>query len=214
MNLQQYTKIVDGKEIHYFVNENGAIIEVESIEPNTFCWTVVYCTVDLYINIYNDKCDVIAITTINADDIEKVKNTKWKLSNSGYIMNTPKFKGSNIHLSRRILGTNNFVDYINGDKLNNCRNNLRIVTKSQNQMNVNYKGVCKTKSNKFYAYIKINQKLLNLGTYIDEEEALYARWYAETLLFKEYRYPKEEPNILENRKEQIKDYVNRKVQRL
>ena len=54
MNLQQYTKIVDGKEIHYFVNENGAIIEVESIEPNTFCWTVVYCTVDLYINIYND----------------------------------------------------------------------------------------------------------------------------------------------------------------
>ena len=81
-------------------------------------------------------------------------------------------------------------------------------------MNVNYKGVCKTKSNKFYAYIKINQKLLNLGTYVDEEEALYARWYAETLLFKEYRYPKEEPNILESRKEQIKDYVNRKVQRL
>lgn len=167
-----------------------------------------------YINIYNDKCDVIAITTINADDVDKVKNTKWKLSNSGYIMNTPKFKGSNIHLSRRILGTNDFVDHINGDKLNNCKNNLRIVTKSQNQMNVNYKGICKTKSNKFYAHIKINQKQINLGTYIDEEEALYARWYAETLLFKEYRYSKEEPNILENRKEQIKDYVNRKVQRL
>ena len=129
-------------------------------------------------------------------------------------MNTPKFGSSNIHLSRRILNTNNFVDHIDGNTLNNCRHNLRQVTKSQNQMNVNYKGVHKTKSNKFYAYIKINQKPLNLGTYVDEEEALYARWYAETLLFKEFRYPKEEPNILESRKEQIKDYVNRKVQRL
>ena len=54
MNLQQYTKIIDGKEIHYFINDNGAIIEVEKIEPNTFSWMVVYCTVDLYINIYND----------------------------------------------------------------------------------------------------------------------------------------------------------------
>ena len=32
MNLQQYTKTVDGKEIHYFVNEKGANIEVERIE--------------------------------------------------------------------------------------------------------------------------------------------------------------------------------------
>lgn len=54
MNLQQYTKIIDGKEIHYFVNEKGANIEIERIEPNTFSWMVVYCTVDLYINIYND----------------------------------------------------------------------------------------------------------------------------------------------------------------
>ena len=54
MNLQQYTKTVDGKEIHYFVNDKGANIEVERIEPNTFSWMVVYCTVDLYINIYND----------------------------------------------------------------------------------------------------------------------------------------------------------------
>ena len=54
MNLQQYTKIIDGNEIHYFVNDKGANIEVVKIEPNTFSWMVVYCTVDLYINIYND----------------------------------------------------------------------------------------------------------------------------------------------------------------
>ena len=63
MNLQQYTKTVDGKEIHYFVNEKGANIEVERIEPNTFSWMVVYCTVDsIWINrnniyhiLYNNK---------------------------------------------------------------------------------------------------------------------------------------------------------------
>lgn len=54
MDLQQYSKTIDGKEIHYFVNDKGANIEVVKIEPNTFSWCVVYCTVDLYINIYND----------------------------------------------------------------------------------------------------------------------------------------------------------------
>ena len=80
-------------------------------------------------------------------------------------------------------------------------------------MNVNYKGVSKT-GNQWYAYIKINQKMLNLGKYLDEEEALYARWYAEQILFKEYAYPKPEPEILESRKSQIQEYVSRKVQRL
>lgn len=35
MDLQQYTKTVDGKEIHYFINDKGAKIEVVKIEPNT-----------------------------------------------------------------------------------------------------------------------------------------------------------------------------------
>ena len=80
-------------------------------------------------------------------------------------------------------------------------------------MNQNFKGVSKNGS-KWYAHIKINQKMLNLGNYLDEEEALYARWYAEQMLFKEYAYPKPEPEILKSRKSQIQEYVNRKVQRL
>ena len=128
-------------------------------------------------------------------------------------MNTPKFKGSNQHLSRVILDTNDFVDHINHNPLDNRKQNLRIVTKSQNQMNANYKGVSK-QGNKWHARIKLNQKLICLGTYVDEEEALYARWYAEQVLFKEYAYPKPEPEILESRKSQIQEYVNCKVQRL
>ena len=165
------------------------------------------------IDLYDKDCNKIAEALIDTEDLDKVKNIKWKLSSSGYAMNTPKWKQSNLHMSRVILDTDQFVDHINHNTLDNRKSNLRIVTKSQNQMNVNYKGVSK-QGEKFYAHIKLNGKMLNLGVYVHEEEALYARWYAEKRVFKAYAYPKEEPSILEDRKEQIKDYVDRKVQRL
>lgn len=166
-----------------------------------------------HIKIYDAHCNHIATTIIDAEDVSEIRYTKWKLSSSGYIMNTPKFKGSTKHLSRVILDTNEFVDHINHNPLDNRKKNLRVVTKSQNQMNANYKGVQHLGS-KWYARIKIHQKTIPLGGYLDEEEALYARWYAEQVLFKEYAYPKPEPEILESRKSQIQEYVNRKVQRL
>lgn len=167
-----------------------------------------------YIDLYNKQCEVIAQVKIDTEDLDKVKYTKWKLSNSGYAMNTPKFGNGNKHMSREILNTQEFVDHINHDTLDNRKSNLRIVTKSQNQMNSGYKGVCKTKQDKYYAYIKIDGKMINLGVYIFKEEAYFARWYAESILFKEYRFPKEKPTILKNREKQIKEYVNKKVQRL
>lgn len=116
-------------------------------------------------------------------------------------------------MHRVILDTDQFVDHINHNTLDNRKCNLRVVTKAQNMMNSNFKGVSRNGC-KWYAHIKINQKMLNLGYYLDEEEALYARWYAEQELFKEFAYPKPEPEILESRKSQIQEYVNRKVQRL
>lgn len=167
-----------------------------------------------YIDLYDKDCNVIAQAMIDTEDIHKVKYTKWKLSNSGYAMNTPKFSGGNKHMSHEILGTNEFVDHINHNKLDNRKSNLRIVTRAQNQMNVDYKGVSKTKSGKYYAHIKLNQKLLNLGVYVFMEEAFFARWYAETILFGEYRFPKEKPCILPDRELEIMKYVDKKVQRL
>lgn len=166
-----------------------------------------------YIDLYNANFEVIAQAIIDTEDIDKVKYTKWRLNQNGYVMNKPK-RGAYIFLHRRILNTNDFVDHINHNPLDNRKSNLRVVTKSQNQMNVNYKGVSVMSNGKYYAHIKINQKMINLGHYIDEEEALFARWYAETLLFKEYRFPKEKPQILETREKQIKEYVDKKVQRL
>lgn len=165
------------------------------------------------VKLYDAQCNHIATAIIDSEDVNKIRYTKWKLSSSGYAANTPKFSGSNKHMHREILGTDQFVDHINHNTLDNRKSNLRIVTKAQNMMNSNFKGVSPNGC-KWYAHIKINQKMLNLGNYLDEEEALYARWYAEQVLFKEFAYPKPEPEILESRKSQIQEYVGRKVQRL
>lgn len=167
-----------------------------------------------YMDLYDSHCYPIATVMFDSEDIPKVRNIKWRLSESGYPMNTPKYKGSNKHFSRTVLGINTFVDHRDHNTLNCCKYNLRPITKSQNMMNSDRKGVNTTKQGKFYAYIKIHQKMINLGTYVDIEEALFARWYAETLLFKEFQYPKEKPIILPDREIQIKQYVNQKVQRV
>lgn len=167
-----------------------------------------------YIDLYDKKQNVIAAAKVDTEDVPKIRYIKWKLSASGYVMNTPKYKGSNQHLSRLILNTDQFVDHINHDTLDNRKCNLRIVNRSQNQMNANYPGVSEQKSGKYYAHIKLNQHMYNLGVYVDKEEALYARWYAEKILFKEFAYPKKEPFITDRRKMEIRCYVDRKVQRL
>lgn len=169
-----------------------------------------------YISLYNKQMEKIAETMVDIQDLPKVQYTKWRMNCNGYVINNSKFNNGTKFMHREVLGCKEgkFVDHINHNKLDNRRSNLRIVTKSQNQMNCNYKGVNKRKDGRYYAHIKLNGKMLNLGIYIDKEEAYYARWYAEKILFKEYRYPKEKPFILKVRETEIEDYVNRKVQRL
>lgn len=166
-----------------------------------------------YIDVYNKYAEKIATGILDTEDVNKIRHHKWKLSTSGYLQNTPKH-GRNIHFSRAILDTDGFVDHINHNTLDNRKCNLHVVSKAQNQMNANHKGVSKRPKGDFYAYIKKNQHMLNLGIYPTESEALYARWFAERQLFGKYAYKKEEPVLPEQRKEQIRAYVTRKVQRL
>lgn len=164
-----------------------------------------------YIDLYDKQYNVIAKAIIDVEDVDKVKYIKWRLNCNGYVINN---SNTNIFLHRRILGCDSVVDHKNGNRLDNRKSNLRIATKSQNQMNVDYKGVYRTKNDKFMARIKINQKAVHLGVFVYEEEAYFARWYAERIIFKDFAFPKDEPEILESRKEDIKKLVEQKVQRL
>jgi len=64
------------------------------------------------------------------------------------------------------------VDHINRNTLNNCVENLRIVSNQQNLFNTNAKGYYWNKqSQKYVAQIKVNNKRIYLGHYEKEEDA-------------------------------------------
>lgn len=94
------------------------------------------------------------------------------------------------------------VDHIihphgNEHKIDNRKSNLRLVTKSQNQMNRglqdnNTSGVVGVhfakKQEKWIAYIKINGKRKHLGSFSNKNDAILARKHAEEVYFGEYQY--------------------------
>lgn len=165
-----------------------------------------------YMDLYDKYCNVVATTKFDIEDIPKAKRYKWRYAHGYAHVGNKKITSLMFH--RIIIDTDDFVDHINHDTLDNRKANLRVATKSQNAMNMNHRGVRREKSGKWYPHIKINQKMISLGHYEHEEQALYARWYAEQILFKEYAYKKEEPELPEFMKKEIREYVDKKTQRL
>ena len=86
-----------------------------------------------------------------------------------------------------------FIDHIDGNRVNNNIENLREATKQQNSYNrgpqknneLGIKGVRKDR-NKYRALIMINGKSKNLGVFNTIEEARLVREEAEKKLFKEF----------------------------
>lgn len=87
------------------------------------------------------------------------------------------------------------VDHINGDKLDNRRDNLRLVTNSQNHMNKNgmpkksssYKGVCREAwTGKWLAQIVKDGENTRLGRFTEEDDAARAYDEAAKKLFGEF----------------------------
>jgi len=76
-----------------------------------------------------------------------------------------------------------FIDHINGDKLDNRIENLRECSRSENHANTTisrrntsgYKGIqLEKRTNKWVASITVNKKRYSLGTYLTKEEAAFA----------------------------------------
>lgn len=97
-----------------------------------------------------------------------------------------------IHLHRiilervlcRRLTSNEDVDHIDSNGLNNQRENLRIATRSQNAHNrkkpsnntSGVKGIFfRNDIKRWYAYISINKKRIHLGSFPTKDEAIKAR---------------------------------------
>jgi HNH endonuclease len=126
-------------------------------------------------------------------------------------------KRSLIRLHRQLLNApvDMLVDHINGDGLDNRRQNLRLCTNRQNQQNQRwprrslsrFKGVTYDKrSRKWPAYIKTNGRMRGLGYFSTELEAAMAYNAAALVEFGEFAAL----NILE---EQEPDFATLKRER-
>jgi hypothetical protein len=126
---------------------------------------------------------VIGKTIVDDEDFEIFNKYRWFISEDGYvrhIFNT-KTKILVSYLHRKIMNCpkGKMVDHINHDKLDNRKENLRIVSNSENQMNQKvrkssskYKGVywnnhCKN----WISQLKCKNKLFYLGIFNSEVEA-------------------------------------------
>lgn len=139
-------------------------------------------------------------TIIDNIDYELVKNYKWykiKKRNTWYARTCIQKKCVYIHRLIMNHPEGMMIDHLDGNALNNRRNNLRICTVGQNNRNTRkrkggtskYKGVswCKEKM-KWVAHIKVNYKSKNMGCFNNEIEAAEAYNKAALLHFGDYAY--------------------------
>jgi hypothetical protein len=130
--------------------------------------------------------NVVDYTQVSAEDYTRVNKHRWYRSQGNKHEIVPKhyarsvIDGRSISMHHFLLGkpTKGFiVDHIDGDGLNNRRDNLRTVTLSQNGQNrrlhnkasktSRYIGVSSTKSNTWVAFCRNK----NLGTFKKEIDA-------------------------------------------
>ena len=128
----------------------------------------------------------------------KINKQVGHLSNTGYLQACIDYHNYSIH--RLVFLMHNeylqeFVDHINGNKVDNRIENLREATASQSQHNkttqknntTGYKGVSLFKrTGKYRARVKINGKEVNLGYFDTAQEAAEQRREAVDKIHGEY----------------------------
>jgi len=134
--------------------------------------------------------------TVDDEDFEYLNQFKWNVRivyGTQYAkrnITTAIGKKTTVNMHREIMKApkNFMIDHVNGNGLDNRKENLRISTRSQNLMNSKkpsngktsqYKGVCLNKQTSNHkkcwrAEIKLNKKSIFLGYFYSEKEAALA----------------------------------------
>lgn len=144
---------------------------------------------------------------VDDNDFEELNKHKWRASfnkgvNSFYVIRTIiNSKGTEttefMHRFLTRVSCGFHIDHINHNTLDNRKQNLRIVTHSQNAMNRrircdNKSGVTGVNWHKrdcvWIATININKKLKYLGGFKNKKDAIKSRKNAEIKHYDEYAY--------------------------
>lgn len=123
---------------------------------------------------------VVAYSLVDDDTFAEVGHLRWCLHSKGYAVRA----GGSLFLHRHVLGLERGdarqADHINGDRLNNQRANLRILTAPQQRQNERgrrgvsrHRGVFREKG-KWRAQVCIDGRRFGLGTWDTEAEAAAA----------------------------------------
>jgi hypothetical protein len=122
------------------------------------------------------------VARVSDEDYERINVNKWRKNtvakNLTYAVRTVVTNGKceAVYMHREILGGGRCTDHIDGDGLNNVRENIRSVTVRQNAQNRHeskvskYVGVAKERD-KWMAHIRIEGKKIRIGAYCIEEDA-------------------------------------------
>lgn len=103
---------------------------------------------------------------------------------NGYVVTKHNGKWEYLHRVVMNASKDQIVDHINRNKLDNRIENLRFVTKSENNINREAKGIYYDKyGNRWRACLGFNGKILKLGSFQTKEEAISARKEAEKKYF-------------------------------
>lgn len=197
---------------------NNITVRDYLIKYNIPIWTC-HDNTNVYINngdntttvkVYDPYGEYIESFIIDTDLEELVKKYKWVLVKDNIVKNRPRYRvvsgtHPSVILGRYLLDIkddNIVADHIDNNTLNNLMSNLRPVNRAQNQMNHDihrnntsgFTGVTFVK-NKWIAQIKHNNISAKLGKYNDKEDAVYARYIGEKLLFKDNRSDRNDDNI-------------------
>lgn len=151
-----------------------------------------------------------AIAIADDEDNEMLANYAWRLHTDGYAVSNfyeprdarKKMSHDNrvnriVRMHRIVMGAQRGqeVDHINGDRLDNRRGNLRIVTSSQNKMNsairkdnrTGHKGVFYERTRgQWLAYVKVSGKCIFRRRFRTKQQAIEARKEAEKAIHGAY----------------------------
>jgi hypothetical protein len=132
-----------------------------------------------YIKLYDTLGELVAKAIVDLSDYNRIKDYKFYFQGRRYVKITNRIEEGFLFLHQLIM-RRKWVDHIDGNPLNNKRNNLRPCNNQQNQFNQKpqtgraskYKGVTWVNRPKPYrAYIYLNNKSIYLGSFYTEEEA-------------------------------------------